>query len=233
MRIAAGQIESRLGDFDYHLEQHLHLMSLAAEQGANLIIYPELSLTGYLDKGAIEMAKEFAPLIMQFTQVLQQASNQFQIAIGGGFPKLDGKQVFINHRFIFPDCACWDYQKRLLHDDELPYYTPGQKDNLLQWQNKHLAIGICYESLQQPHVNRHKNADAYLVGVAKSNHSMASAFEFYGETARKLNMPIIFSNATGKSADYINAGQSAVWTNSGALKAVLNKTETGLVCIDI
>jgi predicted amidohydrolase len=48
VRIALAQIAPRLGALDENLERHLELLSEARGQGANLVVFPELGLTGYL-----------------------------------------------------------------------------------------------------------------------------------------------------------------------------------------
>lgn len=46
--LALAQINTKLGDVNANLEKHLHLSAQAAQNGAELIIFPELSLTGYV-----------------------------------------------------------------------------------------------------------------------------------------------------------------------------------------
>lgn len=47
MKIALAQISSALGSFERNVQQHLETAEAAAEQGSDLVIFPELSLTGY------------------------------------------------------------------------------------------------------------------------------------------------------------------------------------------
>jgi predicted amidohydrolase len=48
VRIALAQIAPRLGDLDANLARHKELLTEAREQGAGLVVFPELGLTGYL-----------------------------------------------------------------------------------------------------------------------------------------------------------------------------------------
>ncbi len=48
VRIALAQIAPQLGALDQNLEYHLDLLADAREQGAGLVVFPELGLTGYL-----------------------------------------------------------------------------------------------------------------------------------------------------------------------------------------
>jgi len=47
-RVALAQIAPRLGDLDANLALHLEAIQRARRQGAGLVVFPELSLTGYL-----------------------------------------------------------------------------------------------------------------------------------------------------------------------------------------
>ena len=47
MKIAIAQISSFLGDFDRNIDKHIHFCNEAVKHKADLILFPELSLTGY------------------------------------------------------------------------------------------------------------------------------------------------------------------------------------------
>ena len=48
LSLALAQINTRLGDVPANLDKHLKLLEEAHSQGADLVIFPELSLTGYV-----------------------------------------------------------------------------------------------------------------------------------------------------------------------------------------
>ena len=48
LRVALAQIAPRLGALDENLVRHHELIDSAREQGADLVVFPELGLTGYL-----------------------------------------------------------------------------------------------------------------------------------------------------------------------------------------
>ncbi len=48
IRVALGQVSPRLGDVDANLELHRERIARARQAGAGLVVFPELSLTGYL-----------------------------------------------------------------------------------------------------------------------------------------------------------------------------------------
>lgn len=54
--LAAAQTAPIRGDVEANLRQHAHLVRAAAEQGAEILVFPELSLTGYELNLAAELA---------------------------------------------------------------------------------------------------------------------------------------------------------------------------------
>ena len=48
LKIALAQINTRLGDIQANLEKHLALAQQARQAGMDLLVFPELSLTGYV-----------------------------------------------------------------------------------------------------------------------------------------------------------------------------------------
>ena len=48
LNLALAQISTKLGDVEANLEKHLNYIKQAKEQGADLVVFPELSLTGYV-----------------------------------------------------------------------------------------------------------------------------------------------------------------------------------------
>ncbi len=58
--VAAAQSASRRGDLDKNVAEHLRLIGIAAAVGVNLLVFPELPLTGYeLDlASALQLERE-------------------------------------------------------------------------------------------------------------------------------------------------------------------------------
>lgn len=80
MTIALAQIDCRLADLEANLQTHLELAAAAKQRGAQFIVFPELSLTGYhLQERVAEVAlTEQAKLL----EPLRERSRQLDILLG-------------------------------------------------------------------------------------------------------------------------------------------------------
>lgn len=78
LTIGIAQLYPKLGDIAYNLDKHLEMMENAAQQGGQLVVFPELSLTGYYLRDLVaELASKptsddpvFGPLLKK-TKALQ------------------------------------------------------------------------------------------------------------------------------------------------------------------
>ena len=58
MKIAVAQTKPVTGDIDSNIKNHITLATVAADNGADIIIFPELSLTGYEPSLAKQLATD-------------------------------------------------------------------------------------------------------------------------------------------------------------------------------
>ncbi|MDZ7363112.1 MAG: carbon-nitrogen hydrolase [candidate division KSB1 bacterium] len=78
--LALAQMDCRLGDLEANLQTHLQLIAAAVAQGAHIIIFPELSLTGYHLQARV--AEAALPENAALLEPLRQQSQQIDILAG-------------------------------------------------------------------------------------------------------------------------------------------------------
>ena len=82
LTIGLAQISPRLGDVQANLDKHLQFIEQAAAQGVELIVFPELSLTGYMLQDLVhEVARTPAP-DDPLLAPLMQASRKLDLVVG-------------------------------------------------------------------------------------------------------------------------------------------------------
>lgn len=232
MKVCAAQLRPAAGDIESNTAKHLGLIQLAVQHGANLVFFPELSLTGYEPRLAKSFVGDPADCRLD---VFQRRSDEDRLLIGVGMPIAVASGVRIGMVWFAPDEARRTYAKQQLHADEHPYFVPGTGQLLLESEYYKLAPAICYESLQMKHADGAAAlaADIYLASVAKPLGGLAKAMAHYPAVARKHTMPVIMSNCVGPSDDFVSVGQSAAWNGAGELLAQMDSESEGVVLLDI
>ena len=92
VKVGLAQINPTLGNVQANLELHLETIAQAADQGVELLVFPELSLTGYrLRDLAFEVAIRPSPKDAVFTRLLD-ASRDMDLVVG--FVETDRRQKF-------------------------------------------------------------------------------------------------------------------------------------------
>lgn len=92
MNLALAQINTKLGDVNANLEKHLTLAKEATQSGADLLIFPELSLTGYvLQDIAADVARPASAADPVFKPLLD-ASHSLDLLVG--FVEVDTRYRF-------------------------------------------------------------------------------------------------------------------------------------------
>ncbi|EKT4566607.1 carbon-nitrogen hydrolase family protein [Pseudomonas putida] len=231
MKLCAVQLASLKGDLPGNLQRHLVCIEQAAALGAELVLFPELSLTGYEPSVARQAA---LPVTSARLDPLQAACDRLGITVAVGLPLPTPDGIRIGMPVFCPDAPRQAYAKQRLHDDELPYFTPGHQALLLEVGEHRVAPAICYESMFMAHaaVARERGADLYLVSVAKTAKGIREGYAHYPEVARELGMPVLMANCVGPADTFIGAGGSAAWDSQGHLLASLDDHSEGLIVLD-
>ncbi len=231
MKLCVAQTRPVKGDVAQNIGQHKHLIELAAAQQADLIVFPELSLTGYEPGLAKELATEASDSRLD---VFQELSDAHQMGIGVGMPLSQSEGESISLILFLPHQPRQVYSKYYLHADELPFFVSGPNLLPLQLQNQSVALAICYELSIPEHAQQSAalGATIYLASVAKSASGVEKVHQRLAEIAQTHSMTVLMSNCLGPNDDFIGAGQSAVWNAKGELLAQLNDSDEGLLLLD-
>ncbi|MCL4302192.1 MAG: carbon-nitrogen hydrolase family protein [Anaerolineae bacterium] len=231
MKICVAQTKSIKGDIQSNIENHKKLIDLAASNGADTIIFPELSLTGYEPALSKELATHQAD--RRFDN-FQKISDTRQITIGIGVPTKSNAGVCITMVIFQPHQARQIYSKKYLHPDEEEFFVSGQSSISLIGDKTKLAPAICYELSVPEHAeNAFKSgAEVYLASVAKFVNGVEKAMVRLSEIATRYSMTVLMSNCIGLADGQECAGQTSVWNNQGLLVGQLDGTHEGIIIFD-
>lgn len=169
--LALAQINTRLGDVEANLEKHLALAREAAQAGAELLVFPELSLTGYvLQDIAPTVAHRPTPDDPLFASLLQ-ASHHLDMVVG--FVEEDrryryyiaaaylseGEVVHVHRKVYLPTYGIFD-EKR--------YFAAGDSFQAFETRFGRAGILICEDfwHVSSPYALWLDGADLFLMTSA-------------------------------------------------------------------
>lgn len=231
MKLCSAQIQAIKGDIEGNIQKHINFINLATENGAELIFFPELSLTGYEPKLAKNLATSQED---NRFDVFQKISDAKQVIICVGIPTKQSMGIAISMVIFQPHIPRQTYSKQILHSDEYPYFVSGDSQVFISFNHHLIVPAICFESLQMTHsTNASANgANIYLASVAKTAKGVEKANVHYPEIAKNLSMTVMMSNSIGIADDFLSVGNSAVWNNEGVLVTQLEQFEEAILIYD-
>ena len=231
MKICVAQTRPVKGDIKANIEHHKKLIDLAISNGADTIIFPELSITGYEPLLAKELAT--TPGDNRFDD-FQRISNTRQVTIGVGVPAKNIAGICISMILFQPHQSRQTYSKKYLHSDEEPFFVSGENSISLSGNQANIALAICYEiSIPEHSENAYKNgAGIYIASVAKTKNGVEKAIDTLSHIARKYSMTVLMSNSVGYCDNFYSAGNTSAWNIQGELLGQLNDTDAGILIID-
>lgn len=231
MKICVAQTRPIKGDIQSNIDNHKKLIDLAVSNGADTIIFPELSITGYEPELAKELATDKAD--NRFDD-FQKISDTTQITIGVGVPIKTHTGIYISMVIFQPQKARQLYSKQYLHSDEDPFFVSGQNATALISTEINIALAICYElSVPEHSENAFKSgAEVYVASVVKSVAGVEKAIQNLSAIANKYSMTVLMANCIGECDGYECGGKTSIWNNKGILLGQLDDTNEGILMID-
>ncbi len=238
MRLALAQMNSIVGDLDGNRRRIVERLEEARGQGADLVLFPELAVTGYPPEDLL--------LRPGFVRAAEQSLAEIARAAAGivalvGFPHFD--------RDLYNACAvCADgevaaiYHKRFLPNygvfDEYRYFAPGHDLVLLEHGRTLIGPTVC-EDVWQPGPPA---TDLALAGAQLIANISASPYHVGKEREREDMLVtrardnvcfLAFCNAVGGQDELVFDGHSAVIDDEGKVLARAPGFEEALLVVDV
>lgn len=228
MKIALAQIASVPADLETNSRRHAVCAQRAAELGADLVAFPELSLSSYHPALVTECA-----LTAQANewQSLQACCERFDIAMLVGAPLRCETGVAIGMFYLRPQQALSVYTKQTLHADETPYFVAQPSDFIVTGDSPRIGLAICYEMSIDCHAERsaEEGAEIYLASVAKLERHMSATKECLKHLSLGYGFNCLMVNAVGPADGEECAGQSTVVARDGTVLHALQAQEALLI----
>jgi NAD+ synthase (glutamine-hydrolysing) len=252
VNIALGQINPTVGDFSGNASKIVDFSQRARKAGADLIIFPEMSVCGYPARDMVErpafvarsqqtiekIAKDTAGIavICGFVTPAEAGTGK-SVMNSAGFLK-DGKVQFVQSKMLLPTYDVFDEQRN---------FSPAKKQELLAFGSRKLALTICEDAWNDKTFWSHRlysvdpveeliragadfilniSASPFQVGKFQVREKMLAAI------AVNNRMPVLMVNQVGGNDSVVFDGTSLVIGPDGAVVARAKSFEEDLIYFD-
>lgn len=239
LRIVAAQLNLIVGDIAGNLKKHTAAATKARDNlHADLIVFPELSLTGYPPEDLL-LRPAF---IAEAEQALQQFIKQMQdVYCVIGHPYQTPGGLYNACSIIYNGEIIGRYAKQHLPNygvfDERRYFTPGNTHSVTTIKDVPVGVVICEDLwfsaptqqavLQGAKIIVSPNASPFEINKHEQR------IETLAKRASANHVPIVYANQIGGQDDLIFDGDSMAVDAEGKLVANANVFKEELLAIDI
>jgi len=217
--IAAAQSSSMKGAIAANVRRHVELVTLAKQHDSDVVVFPELSLTGYEPTLAAQCAIEPNDGVLR---PLKDLADDSDVAILAGCPIRSAcEKPFIGMLIFRPGLAVSVYRKRFVHWSEAPYFVASDDTVVFSARGTAIGVAICADiknPIHQADAARH-GARIYAAGVAKTPQEIADAEANMASHAKKYRMLTLMANYASSIGGSPTAGASAIWNETGDVVA--------------
>ena len=187
IKIGLAQIYPKLGDIEHNLSLHLDYARQAQAEGIDLLVFPELSLTGYQVQDLVpEVALRADGGDRVFTQLLD-ASGDLKLDIVVGFVREDarnrfyianaylsrGALVHLHHKLYLPTYAMFD---------ESRYFAQGNSARAFDTRFGRVGMLICEDfwHVSPPYLLWLDGADILILNSASPSRGLNNSDRLMG-----------------------------------------------------
>ena len=218
--IASAQIKNIKNNVQDNLEKHYQYIEMAVNENVDLIVFPEMSLTGYEREDALHQAFAWDDKCLEG---LQNASDANSMVIVAGGPLLYEQKLYIASFIFMPHEKVKVYFKKHLHEGEDVFFSPFDENEISWGQSQfifkdHLiSPAICYDIEVEDHIKNAADCESslYMASIFYSQGSINILHEKMKMMAAKYKMNILISNFAGECWETESGGKSAFWSSQG------------------
>ncbi len=210
--VTVAAVQTRCVARDVRVNALVHADAVLAA-AARLVVFPELSLTGYeLDAPAVSTDDpELAPIVAA-------CAVTHAVALVGAPVEHDGR-AYIAALRVDRSGVRVAYRKTHLGGDEPRRFSPGDGPTALDIDGRRVGIGICKDTGMAEHVGgvAALGVDVYVAGLVHRPEELAEQDARGRRIARQCGAPVVFASFAGPTGGVFKdtAGTSTAWAPDG------------------
>lgn len=249
MKIALAQQNYHIGNFETNSKKIIEGINKAKQDGADLIIFPELSVCGYPPRDFLEF-EDFINKCYDAVEAIREHADTIGVLIGAPTrnENPDGKDLFNSAYLLYEKQVKGVVNKTLLPNydifDEYRYFEPANSWQVLEFKGKKLAITICEDIWNMgdnplyrvtpmeelikfnPDIMLNLSASPYNYAQDVVRNSIVKAHTL------KYNLPMVYCNAVGSQTEIVFDGGSLVYDKAGNKIAEAKYFEEDFLIVD-
>ncbi|MBU1007274.1 MAG: NAD+ synthase [Candidatus Omnitrophica bacterium] len=239
IRVAIAQINTIVGDLSGNTEKIVSRIKQAIEKQADLVVFPELSITGYPPEDLL-LKPHFIEENLKYLDIIKAATKGI-IAIVG-FADSHHGAIYNSAAVLCDRKIAWAYHKINLPNygvfDEKRYFKAGEGNVLLKTKDFSFCVNICEDMwvpddaetqriLPQAQILVNISASPYHVNKIKERQDISA------RKSKKFQVPIVYCNLIGGQDELVFDGRSFVFDGSGKIIAQAKAFEEDLLIVDV
>lgn len=237
LKISLAQDDFRVGHVTANRDLIFELIGRARdEQGADLIVFPELALTGYPPEDLV-----LRPGFMRRTR---EAFEQIVEAVHGidvvlGWPREQDVERFNSASWIRDGRVLASYDKWSLPNyavfDEQRYFAAGNRPMVIEVAGARVGIVICEDAWAPAPCAAAREAGAEIIVSANASPYYRDKHRDRGEILRsrhaETGLPLVYLNCVGGQDELVFDGHSLAIDGRGELSPPAALCESALLCV--
>lgn len=252
MRIALAQINTTVGDFAGNVERIARFAREGARRGADLVVFPELAITGYPPRDLVE-EPHFVERSEREVERLAGLVPEVRILVGyvRRSDVSQGKPVADSAALLYGGKRVLTYDKTLLafYDvfDESRYFEPGHARASFEIERSRLAVTICEDIwndkgfwkrqlyVHDPIEDAVQAGANVILNIASSpfdNEKMHLRQRMLQAIAKERQLPVVYVNQVGGNDQLVFDGSSMAVGARGEVVARARSFEEDLILFD-
>ncbi len=237
MRIALAQINPTVGDAPGNAGRVIARIAEARAQGAGLVVFPELALSGYPPEDLL-FHRGFRRRIDAALASVAAAAQGISVLVG--YPEYTTDTIYNTAAWLEGGAVRARYRKQRLPNyqvfDEKRYFTPGSEPVVVGAGDLRVGILICEDVWHQPPAAALRAAGADLcVAINASPFQLGKQPEREAAIAKRVQetgMPFAYVNLVGGQDELVFDGNSFVVDANGRVVHRAPAFEESLSCVD-
>lgn len=240
LRIAQAQINPTVGDLAGNLELICHYLDWARDEGAELVTFPELAVSGYPPEDLL-LKPRFLADCKQAVKDLAPHSRGLTVVVG--YPLAQGSELYNAAAILHDGAVVGPYRKQELPNygvfDEKRYFTPGRGCVVVDLEGIRVLVTICEDIWREDnglgdcarklgvHVSLNISGSPFYAGKLALRQRIVEAF------ARRSGSVVCYNNLVGGQDELVFDGGSLVMNPRGRLLARAKRFQSDLQLIDL